>query len=82
MQESLRSGTICRAVLTVLHADCKPSYICYNFGGSQDFMNGVATNIIHLQLKKLKYYGGARCRQTAETLVYSKEILYAFLLHS
>ena len=25
----------------------------------QDFMNGVATNIIHLQHKKLKYYGGA-----------------------
>ena len=25
----------------------------------QDFMNGVATNTIHLQHKKLRYYGGA-----------------------
>lgn len=25
---------------------------------SQDFMNGVCTNIIHMHQKKLKYYGG------------------------
>ena len=25
---------------------------------SQDFMNGVCTNIIHLENKVLKYYGG------------------------
>ena len=25
---------------------------------SQDFMNGICTNIIHMHQKKLKYYGG------------------------
>jgi ATP-binding cassette, subfamily F, member 2 len=27
---------------------------------SQDFLNGVCTNIIHMHLKKLKYYSGER----------------------
>ncbi len=26
---------------------------------SQDFMNGICTNVIHMHQKKLKYYGGA-----------------------
>ena len=26
---------------------------------SQDFMNGVCTNIIHMHQKQLRYYGGA-----------------------
>lgn len=28
---------------------------------SQDFMNGVCTNIIHMQNRKLNYYTGAPC---------------------
>ncbi len=36
-----------------------PSRAVVPGGDAQDFMNGVATNIIHLQHKKLRYYGGA-----------------------
>ena len=32
---------------------------------SQDFMNGICTNIIHMHQKKLKYYGGTSLTLTA-----------------
>lgn len=33
---------------------------------SQDFLNGVCTNIIHMQQKRLKYYGGRLITRTAD----------------
>jgi len=35
---------------------------------SQDFMNGICTNVIHMHQKKLKYYGGAHQRQLFLTM--------------
>lgn len=35
---------------------------------SQDFMNGICTNVIHMHQKKLKYYGGAYQLQVLFTM--------------
>lgn len=42
---------------------------------SQDFLNGVCTNIIHMHQKKLKYYGGERAC-TQEQFVQSMDLCW------
>ena len=44
---------------------------------SQDFMNGVCTNIIHMHQKKLKYYGGMPLEGASFQLLETMHLLMA-----
>lgn len=53
---------------------------------SQDFMNGICTNVIHMHQKKLKYYGGvltpckAKQKLLCRVCLYTAAFTFMFLV--